>query len=525
MESLKQSFTIVIAEDNHAMGVLVERMLKRSSFVTHRTGSGAETLDYCRTQPPETTFLLLDYNLGDMTAKDIVLQFQQQGQHFPFIVMTGYGSEKVAVDMMKLGAEDYIIKNEQAVELLVRTLTQAIERRHTQLALVKTQQALETAHQAITAAENGIMIVQMDNLDQPIIYYNPAFEHITGYQSGPAYTLTGWLTSYHQQDQPGLSVFHEPLQTRSARHFQLRRDDAPHPHWHDVSVSFSEQPADHPILIAIVTDTTQNYLNEQENRRLRERLEQTQRLAVAGQIARELAHEVGHPLTLISSKIQFMIARHSPETDSLSIILQHIDRITNLLRRFASDSSETLVLANCSIESIIESVLSLCPPRDDISIAVEIDDNLPNIMADKAKITQVLLNLLVNAFEACKNGGRIILSAWIKMNADDHKPYAAISIQDSGCGIAPEHRSKIFDPFFSTKSTSPNRGLGLPICQTIAKRHQGWIDVQSKLNNGTRFTLMLPLTPAASAQPVPGDRPAPLFNTVLRRHDGHDSGY
>ena len=497
---IRQSFTILIAEDDYALGVLVERMLNRAGFITQRLCNGAETLRFCQDQSPENTFLLLDYNLGDMTAEEIIIELKTQGQHFPFIVMTGYGSEKVAVGMMKLGAEDYIIKNDQALELLVQTLSQAIERLHTEQILSKTQQALETAHQAITAADNGIVIAQMNAANYPIIYYNPAFESMTGYQCAHSPTLTEWLRSYDQQEQSGLQEFHAALAERKPVRLQLRREMIDAPHWHQVNLSFIQKTPEQVILIGVLADITKDRLSDQEIGDLRQQLDQTQRLAIAGQIAKELAHEVGHPLTLISSKIQFMIAKDSPEKESLSFILQHIDRITNLLRRFSSDSSEMLSPAFVSIDSVIQSVLHLCPNRDEISISTENSADVPDICIDKAKITQVLLNLLINALEACRLGGRIVLSSDIKTNPDNHKQYAAISIQDDGCGIAPEHLQKIFEPFYSTKSTSRNRGLGLPICQNIAHQHEGWIEVESIVNEGTRFTLMLPLEPVDAIQ-------------------------
>ncbi len=495
-----KSFTILIAEDDYALGVLVERMLNRAGFITQRLCNGAETLQFCKDQSPENTFLLLDYNLGDMTAEEIVTELKTQGHHFPFIVMTGYGSEKVAVEMMKLGAEDYIIKNDQAVELLVQTLSQAIERLHTEQILSRTQQALETAHQAITAADNGIVIAQMNAVNYPIIYYNPAFETMTGYPCSNGPTLAGWLQSYGQQEQTGLQEFQTAIVERKPVRLQLRREMLDTSHWHQVNLSFIQKTPGQEILIGVLADTTKDRLSDQEIGDLREQLDQTQRLAIAGQIAKELAHEVGHPLTLISSKIQFMIAKDSPEKESLSFILQHIDRITNLLRRFSSDSSEMLSPAFVSIDSVIQSVLHLCPHREEISISTESPEDLPDVCIDKAKITQVLLNLLINAMEACRQGGRIVLSSDIKTHPDNHKQYVAVSIQDSGCGIAPEHLQKIFEPFYSTKSTSRNRGLGLPICQNIAHQHEGWIEVESTVNEGTRFTLMLPLEPVGAAQ-------------------------
>ena len=335
---LKETFTVLIAEDDHALGSLVEHTLNRAGFVTHRVPDGRQALDFCRTRSPNNTLLLLDYQLGDLTAKDIILTLKKQSLDFPFIVMTGYGSEEVAVEMMKLGSEDYLVKNDKIFELLIPVLSQVLERKHTKQALEKAQRMLNTTHHAIMAAGNGVVIAEMSRPEYPIIYCNPAFEKITQYRCSSRPTLTEWLNSYDQQ-KPGLQEIRTAIQNYESVQIQLECSNHS-PHHHEVSLSFIQE-AQESICIGIITDTTLKYLNEQKISLLRQQLEQTQRLAIAGQISKELAHEVGQPLTHISSKIQFMASKNAADSDNFSVILKHIDRISDLLRSFASDETES----------------------------------------------------------------------------------------------------------------------------------------------------------------------------------------
>ena len=267
---------------------------------------------------------------------------------------------------------------------------------------------------------------------------------------------------------------------------------------HKVNLCFTQEtPQQQGTFIAIVTDTTQEQLSDRQFRQLRRQLEQTQHLAIAGQIANELAHEIGQPLTHISSIIQSLVSKNKMGSKDFSTLLEHIDRITNLLRSFSSDESETCLPTKVSIASIFESVLQLCPDDNGICISADIPEEMPEITADRAKIIQILLNLTTNAMEACKQKGTIRLSSGVQTLPKTGEQYAAISVKDSGCGIEPENLPKIFDTFFSTKSKSRSRGLGLSICQSIAYQHRGWIDVQSQPGQGACFTLMLPLEPVA----------------------------
>ncbi len=494
-EKEKDLFTIVIADDDFELGALIKRKLTRAGFSVEQTLHASETIEKCSSLSDNTTLLLLDYQLGDMTARDVIIELKKQGHHFPFVVMTGFGDEQVAVEMMKLGADDYLIKNNQFLDLVVPVILQMLERKRIQLSLAQTQKALDVAHQAIMTAENGIFIAEVHDTNCPIVYYNPAFEYITGYNCSAHPTLREWIDSYDLQNQMELDKLYQAVRAHRSIHVQLHRDHNHPTNCHQVSLTYTQKsPQTDGTFIGMIADTTEKYLNERKINRLREQLEQAQRQAIAGEISKELAHEIGHPLTLISSNIQFMLSENEGDQNSLSSILQHIDRITNLLRRFSNKNQESLSPALVSINSLVQPVLNICPGHEKVSVVIDIPQDIPEVFVDQSQIIQILINLLTNALEACKDSGKITFSAGTQKNPDNHKQYAVISVTDTGCGIDPENLQKVFEPFFSTKSKSRNRGLGLSICQNIAHRHQGWLEAHN-LQKGACFTLMLPLEP------------------------------
>jgi signal transduction histidine kinase len=115
------------------------------------------------------------------------------------------------------------------------------------------------------------------------------------------------------------------------------------------------------------------------------------------------------------------------------------------------------------------------------------DDGLPLAFGDGPKLQQVLMNLILNARDAMPHGGRLVIST------ESDEDSAVVEVRDTGLGIAPEHLAKIYDPFFTTKQIGKGTGLGLAVSYGIVRDHGGHIDVESKLGEGTRFQITLPL--------------------------------
>jgi len=125
---------------------------------------------------------------------------------------------------------------------------------------------------------------------------------------------------------------------------------------------------------------------------------------------------------------------------------------------------------------------------------------------DRSQFQSVLINLIINAFDAMERGGTIIISTGISLSASDtDQKGVEISVADTGSGIPPEDLDKLFDPFFTTKEVGKGTGLGLSVSYGIVQRHGGTIRVQSEIDRGTTFTIWIPVdeqrNPAQSSNP------------------------
>ena len=125
-----------------------------------------------------------------------------------------------------------------------------------------------------------------------------------------------------------------------------------------------------------------------------------------------------------------------------------------------------------------------------VKLTVEIVPELPNIRGDANQLQQVFTNMILNADQAMPEGGELRITA---DKSSDKPGMMMICFQDTGCGIAPEHLDKIFDPFFTSKATGQGTGLGLSISYGIIQDHRGEVSVQSKVSKGTIFTIYLPM--------------------------------
>ena len=269
-------------------------------------------------------------------------------------------------------------------------------------------------------------------------------------------------------------------------------------------------------LLGTLWDVSERVTREQKvldlQKRMDSSLEHADRLLKAGHVASQIAHEIANPLTFISSQLQRMIAEDMPpDAVRLHKLLGHVDRISALIRRLSDLGRQSpLSIAPTSVKPVIENAVDLVAGSDlfrNISIEQVIASDLPPVLIDRDKITQVFLNLLLNAADACDGRGRIRLTAAAKdlslqAGADQTTArYLTISFADSGTGIAPKNLQHIFEPFFTTKPVGKGTGLGLSVSLSIVHMHHGWIDVDSKPGKGAIFTIYLPVQAAKLSLP------------------------
>ncbi len=217
-----------------------------------------------------------------------------------------------------------------------------------------------------------------------------------------------------------------------------------------------------------------------------------ERLAVIGQLAAGVAHEVGNPLTAISSIVQLLQRRTNDPffTEQLGHVKKSIDRIARIVRELVDFSRPAPSIPSpVSVNDILRTAINLITyDRRARSIRFDstYDATVPPVSIVQDQLLQVLLNLLINAVDAMHGDGMI------RTTTSHDGEHVRISIEDNGHGIPPEILPRIFDPFFTTKELGKGTGLGLSVSYGIIKRYNGSIDVASQDGHGSTFTVMLP---------------------------------
>jgi PAS domain S-box-containing protein len=227
---------------------------------------------------------------------------------------------------------------------------------------------------------------------------------------------------------------------------------------------------------------------------LEAQLQQSDKLSSIGLLAAGVAHEVNTPLAGISSYSQ-MLMQQIPDTDPRRQLLEKIhrqtSRATSIVNNLLNFSRVTEArYAPVDLNRVIDDTIQLLEAQlrnTEIEVVRSYSDDLPPAFGDGPKLQQVLMNLILNARDAMPHGGRLEIST----EADEES--AVIEVCDTGLGIAPEHLAKIYDPFFTTKQIGKGTGLGLAVSYGIIRDHGGNIDVESRLGEGTRFQITLPL--------------------------------
>jgi signal transduction histidine kinase len=228
-----------------------------------------------------------------------------------------------------------------------------------------------------------------------------------------------------------------------------------------------------------------------EERRLQARLIQQDRLAGLGQLAAGFAHEIGNPLSSISSELQMMELYPDPDTlkDSLRVVRDHVDRVARLLHQLNElGPRPTQVDETLDVSAVVASVLHLLR-NDRRSRLVTVRSQLATdavIWGNRDLVTQCVLNLCLNALEAMPDGGQLD----VETRVDGDRILLAVT--DTGDGIPDDVLPNIFEPFFTTKAPGKGSGLGLFVTNRIVTDLGGRIDVASVPSGGTRFVVTVP---------------------------------
>lgn len=246
---------------------------------------------------------------------------------------------------------------------------------------------------------------------------------------------------------------------------------------------------------------------------LERELMQSRRLEAVGRLAGGVAHDFNNILFVIMAEIEMaqMTCELEPElASSLQTVLDAADRGRKLTRQLlALSRQQVLQIRPVDLHITVRQMLKLLSRLigDHIELKVSLEATRSVVLADRSQLEQVLLNLCVNARDAMPDGGVLHVST-LDCNARPDRHCVRLIVEDSGSGISPEIRERMFEPFVTTKDRSQGGGLGLATVHGIVKQHDGTIHVQSTLGKGTRFVIALP-TEAVDSVEEPVQAPVP----------------
>ena len=245
--------------------------------------------------------------------------------------------------------------------------------------------------------------------------------------------------------------------------------------------------------------------SREEKLRMREKsLEQKRHFIQMGELTGRIAHGVNTPLGLISGNLELLMGetrRDSKTYKQLAQIDQYVQRAINTVRDVLDYSRQSLSeIKPVSVPHILQAAVQAIQPKlkeKEAKLIVDIDPNLPALLAYTEGLFQAHLNLLENALDSIDTGGLITLSAkfqyrQVRLSAADKRGEIKVMVRDTGRGIPSPDLKRIFEPFYSTKGFGKGTGLGLAIVKRVVDEHRGTITVESRMGEGSSFTILFP---------------------------------
>jgi PAS domain S-box-containing protein len=359
-------------------------------------------------------------------------------------------------------------------------------------------QELERYRGILETATDAVVTI---NQNHEIVFLNEAAEKMFGYRRQEVLggDLGPLLPPEHRPHHR--SYVERYARTRQARVIGHRaeveaehRDGTRFP----ISISFSVAEVQGELLFtALMRDLT-------SQREMARQMRQAEGLAAVGQMVATVSHEIRTPLTLIGGFAK-QLARDrglgARAHKKLTIIAEEVERLEGMLHELNDLSRpQRYQWRELDAGELLDRVRAVMSPqirRDRFFVKLKKERGLPRIMADRDRLSQVLINLVNNAMQASGPGDEITLRA-----KRGPREGVVLEVSDYGCGIPPENLDQLFQPFFTTKKRGT--GLGLPLARRIVEEHGGTIEVDSAQGRGTTVRLWLPPAPAGGAEAPPG---------------------
>jgi two-component system, NtrC family, sensor kinase len=504
---------VLLVDDEREFVETLAQRLEVRDFAVATAFNGEQALDYLKTQ--DVDVVVLDMLMPGLSGLDTQRGIKKIRPYTEVILLTGHATVESAVEGMRLGAFDYLIKPTEIDQLVgkidrahrrkLRRLEEEVQRKT--VALERSQYELSKSEKLykslVESAEDAIINVDGKGV---IISINRYGAKVLGY------TKQGILGKTIIEIFPGdpgkkinrlvQKVFEDKKGHRATLELTMGGRDY---FFHFNLTPIREDDQVLSVLIIGHDITSQKKMEDQ--------LYHTEKLASLGQLAAGVAHEINNPLAIILGFSDILSERMAPDSEEFKLIKTierqgfNCKKIVENLMTFARapEKAQYDTDINGCVETLLEVVKGPTLTKK-VKIHLDLEEGLPRVRGDADQLQQVFLNLINNAVLAMPQGGDLTITT--RLAADRER--VQIAFADTGVGIKKDNLAKIYDPFFTTRKVGEGTGLGLSVSYAIIQKFGGTIHCESKMKeeagdqgSGTTFTISLPLA-APEAAEAPG---------------------
>ncbi|MCP4421429.1 MAG: response regulator [Chloroflexi bacterium] len=496
---MPESLHLLILEDEQFDAELIIVTLEEAGYSCQWERVDTQEAFLQHLNNPKYDLILADYHLPAFDGLTALKLFKKRKISIPFIIVSGVLGEERAIESLKAGATDYVLK--QRMARLGPVVERALHEKEEQRWRQQAEDELRKLSQAVKQSPASIIITDTAG---NIEYVNPKFTETTDYTveevigENPRFMKSGKTTAA-EYDQLWQTI---TTGKEWRGEFYNKKKDGTF-FWEMTAIS-AIKGLDGNIthFLAVQEDIT-------ERKRIEEQAQQQERLASIGQMAAGIAHDFNNIMAVISLYSDLLASANLSVTGQkqVKVISQQSKRAAALIQQIL-DFSRRAILEKTAVEMFyqINELVKLWQRTlpDNINIIFNSGADSYAVHADPTRMQQMLMNLVINARDAMPDGGTLTISL-------ERKPIAKcpnssfsemssgekvqIMVQDSGMGIAPEVLPHLYEPFFTTKEMGEGTGLGLAQVFGIVKQHEGHISVETAVDKGTTFTICLPTLP------------------------------
>jgi len=533
---MAKRFRILTIDDEEAVRRSIKYYLEDSDFEVLEACNGREGLEVFRRDTPD--LILCDLRMPEVDGLQVLATVTAEAPDTPIIIVSGTGVLGDAIEAVRLGAWNYVLKPIQDMGALEFAINSALERAklrldnhayqaHLELEVERRTQALresETRFRTVVESLNeGIVITDESDV---VTYINSRMAEMCGYATAELVGRpTGVMGPDHVRDALRVKTNDRLRGIAEVYETQLIRKSG-EVFWVEISAGPYPSP-DGTIIgsLSIVRDITGRKRAEQDHEKLEAQLRRSQKMETIGTLAGGVAHDFNNILTPImgySEMAMIHLEKQSPARADLEEIIVAAHRAKDLVRQILTFSRQGEEERKpVLLQLIVKEALNLLRASIPVTVAIResIKQDIGAIHCDPTQIHQVLMNLCINAAHAMKGRTGILevkLDTFyvdaefscLHVNLSEGQ-YVRMTISDNGHGMDRATTERIFEPFFTTKSVDEGTGLGLSVVHGIVTAHGGGISVYSEPEQGTTFQVYLPYATSNERGDLDDELPVP----------------